>query len=181
MHKRMDMGTDIAAVGVWDPGIDHTAMPDGYRASIAYIEAQARAGQLFYINTGGDGGYPVDIYLNEQPDPDTLSLYNSPDRAFLITSQTGRLIAGGLEDFGNPKPQITNLADIVTTAQRLVSYLNKSYVFNEYKCSTSVSIGVAIFPDDAEDAPTLMKNADMAMYEAKKEGRNTYKFFSQEY
>lgn len=44
----------------------------------------------------------------------------------------------------------------------------------------STSIGISIAPDDAQDANTLMKNADMAMYRAKSNGRNNYQFFSSE-
>lgn len=42
------------------------------------------------------------------------------------------------------------------------------------------SIGIAIYPDDGEDAETLHKHADMAMFYAKESGRNNYKFFVQE-
>jgi EAL domain-containing protein (putative c-di-GMP-specific phosphodiesterase class I) len=45
---------------------------------------------------------------------------------------------------------------------------------------TSVSIGVAIYPDDGNDFETLMKKADMAMYRAKDSGRNTYRFFDEQ-
>jgi diguanylate cyclase (GGDEF)-like protein/PAS domain S-box-containing protein len=41
----------------------------------------------------------------------------------------------------------------------------------------SASIGVSVYPDDAGDAPTLMKHADTAMYEAKQAGKNAYRFF----
>lgn len=42
------------------------------------------------------------------------------------------------------------------------------------------SIGISIFPDDGEDAETLLKHADVAMYRAKADGRNAYRFFSTE-
>ena len=42
----------------------------------------------------------------------------------------------------------------------------------------TASIGIALFPGDAQDANTLMKNADMAMYRAKEEGKNGFQFYS---
>ncbi len=44
----------------------------------------------------------------------------------------------------------------------------------------TASIGVCMFPSEAQDEQALMKNADIAMYHAKEEGKNTYKFYSQE-
>jgi diguanylate cyclase (GGDEF)-like protein len=46
------------------------------------------------------------------------------------------------------------------------------------ECRTTASIGIAVFPDDGVDEPTLTKNADLAMYLAKEEGKNGYRFFS---
>ena len=45
---------------------------------------------------------------------------------------------------------------------------------------TSCSIGIAVYPDDAGDTDTLLRNADMAMYHAKDRGRNTFEFFTPE-
>jgi len=45
---------------------------------------------------------------------------------------------------------------------------------------TSGSIGIAFYPDDASSADTLLKNADMAMYQIKKSGRNAFAFFTEE-
>ncbi len=46
--------------------------------------------------------------------------------------------------------------------------------------SIGSSIGISMFPDDAEDADTLLSHADLAMYHAKQDGRNQFQFFSQE-
>ena len=45
--------------------------------------------------------------------------------------------------------------------------------------SVTTSMGIAVFPDDGEDMDTLVKNADSAMYEAKKVGRNRFEYFRQ--
>ncbi|HND80332.1 MAG TPA: EAL domain-containing protein [Accumulibacter sp.] len=64
------------------------------------------------------------------------------------------------------------------TAERLLKTLSGSYHFNDEECFISGSIGVSIFPDDAEDASALMRNADSAMYRAKDHGKNTFHFFT---
>jgi diguanylate cyclase (GGDEF)-like protein len=47
-----------------------------------------------------------------------------------------------------------------------------------HECRTTASIGIAVFPDDGTDEDTLTKNADMAMYLAKEEGKNSFRFYS---
>lgn len=42
------------------------------------------------------------------------------------------------------------------------------------------SIGISLYPDDAADSQSMMKNADTAMYLAKEKGRNNYQFFNPE-
>jgi diguanylate cyclase (GGDEF)-like protein/PAS domain S-box-containing protein len=65
----------------------------------------------------------------------------------------------------------------VRHAQRIAAALAEPQIIAEHHLRVSVSIGVSIFPDDGEDAETLIKCADTAMYHAKENGRNTYQFF----
>ncbi|MBI3896906.1 MAG: EAL domain-containing protein [Gammaproteobacteria bacterium] len=48
------------------------------------------------------------------------------------------------------------------------------------ECRVSASIGICLYPQDAQDEQVLMKNADIAMYRAKEEGKNNYKFYSEQ-
>src|SRR4030088_831098 len=48
------------------------------------------------------------------------------------------------------------------------------------ECHTTASIGIAMYPTDGTDVPTLTKNADMAMYLAKEDGKNGFRFFAKE-
>jgi len=66
-------------------------------------------------------------------------------------------------------------------AQRVISALVKHFFINNQEIYVSVSIGIAVFPEDAQNAEALIKNADIAMHEAKKIGSNNFKFFQQEY
>jgi diguanylate cyclase (GGDEF)-like protein/PAS domain S-box-containing protein len=66
------------------------------------------------------------------------------------------------------------------SAAKLLAALTLPYYIGSHDISVPVSIGVSIYPDDADNADTLIKNADTAMYHAKEAGRNNYQFFKQE-
>lgn len=65
-------------------------------------------------------------------------------------------------------------------AQKLLSALATPYDLDGQVIATQASIGISVYPDHAQDADILIKNADMAMYRAKEEGRNNYQFFAPE-
>lgn len=64
-------------------------------------------------------------------------------------------------------------------AQQIIDSFRTCIKLNDYDLIVSTSIGIALYPDDGEDIEILVKNSDIAMYEAKKQGRNRY-FFSKE-
>lgn len=65
-------------------------------------------------------------------------------------------------------------------ARKLLEAAAKPIRLGGQDCRISASIGVALYPDDGVDEQTLMKNADIAMYVAKDDGKNTYQMFSTE-
>ena len=69
---------------------------------------------------------------------------------------------------------------VTTVAVRVVESLSQPYQLNGSTAHSGCSVGVALFPDDGEDAATLIRHADMAMYAAKREGRGNFQFFSPE-
>ena len=70
--------------------------------------------------------------------------------------------------------------DIGAVAQKIIQTLSDPFMIEGHLHHGSASIGISVFPDDALDGETLMRNADMAMYFAKEHGRNNYQFFSKE-
>jgi diguanylate cyclase (GGDEF)-like protein/PAS domain S-box-containing protein len=69
---------------------------------------------------------------------------------------------------------------VANVARNLLSVALKPVEIMGQECRVTASIGISTFPDDAADPPTLMKNADLAMYLAKEEGKNNYQFYSQQ-
>ncbi|AGX87980.1 EAL domain-containing response regulator [Candidatus Symbiobacter mobilis] len=64
-------------------------------------------------------------------------------------------------------------------AEKIITLVAQPYEMYGHTLRTSPSIGISLFPEDGADADTLMRNADLAMYQAKSRGRNNAQFFSQ--
>jgi diguanylate cyclase (GGDEF)-like protein len=80
-------------------------------------------------------------------------------------------------------PNLHNLSKVdsaTSIARQVLSAFSKPFQIDGREMFVTVSIGIAISPGDGEEADTLLKSAEMAMYQAKKRGRNTYEFFSGE-
>lgn len=65
-------------------------------------------------------------------------------------------------------------------AQKLMGSLTEPFHLEERQITISASVGIALYPQDGTDPTTLLRNADAAMYRAKEEGRNTYRFYTEE-
>jgi len=69
--------------------------------------------------------------------------------------------------------------DITAVAQKLLTNIAMPINVVGHEISTSVSIGISVFPEDGNDTDTLLKNADIAMYKAKEAGKNNFKFYTE--
>jgi len=77
---------------------------------------------------------------------------------------------------------LTNVdeATVSHIAGKLMNMLGRPQFVSSHEIFSSLSIGISMFPADGGDGETLLKNADMAMYQAKEQGRNNFQFFSGE-
>ena len=75
---------------------------------------------------------------------------------------------------------ITSAVGIGNIAKRLIEAIEVPYIFDEQELFISSSIGIAVFPDDGVTAEELVKHSDLAMYQAKNNGRGDYAFYSKE-
>ena len=64
-----------------------------------------------------------------------------------------------------------------TLALRIIEAISAPYQINDHQVVVGASVGISVAPDDATDADQLLRNADLALYRAKNEGRGTYRFF----
>jgi diguanylate cyclase (GGDEF)-like protein/PAS domain S-box-containing protein len=68
---------------------------------------------------------------------------------------------------------------VVTIAKKIIDALHRPFATDAHEILITASIGVVIAPDDGEDADTLVKRADIAMYHAKRQGRDNYQFYAE--
>ena len=64
-----------------------------------------------------------------------------------------------------------------TLALRIIEAISAPYQISDHQIVVGASVGISVAPDDASDADLLLRNADLALYRAKNEGRGTYRFF----
>lgn len=83
----------------------------------------------------------------------------------------------GGDEFVLMLPRIQDMADITSVAAKLVRSLAEPFRLEGHELAVSASIGIACFPDDADQVGPLLKHADLAMYSAKQNGRNNFQFF----
>ena len=72
---------------------------------------------------------------------------------------------------------IVALDDVAAFANRVLATLSSPYVVDGREVTTTASIGISVYPNDGKDMETLVRQADVAMYQAKTEGRNAFRFY----
>ena len=99
-------------------------------------------------------------------------------RGALRTSDVVARLGG--DEFVVILEETSDRATVEHIASHLLSVLGQPMQLSGHECHTTASIGVAIYPENGADAATLTKNADIAMYLAKEDGKNGFRFFSGE-
>ena len=101
------------------------------------------------------------------------------DRLRLAVRQEDSLCRISGDEFLIVLFEVADNHGISTKSEAILRDLSRPFEIDGRHLSTSSSIGIAVFPADGSDAETLMRNADTALYEAKRGGRNTYRFFDE--
>ena len=86
----------------------------------------------------------------------------------------------GGDEFIIALPVISHVKDAVKVAQKIIASFHKPFVISGHELFVTTSIGVSVFPHDGQDADSLVKNADFAMYRAKEQGRNNCQLYTPE-
>src|SRR6266446_1976748 len=105
----------------------------------------------------------------------------------LLQSVSKRLLASvrssdtvsrlGGDEFVILLSEIANPEDAATSAKKILLLLSAPHYIGGQDLHIDGSIGISVYPEDGEDAETIIKSADTAMYHAKESGRNNFQFF----
>jgi diguanylate cyclase (GGDEF)-like protein len=101
-------------------------------------------------------------------------------RLWGTTRETDVLARLGGDEFSLLLRPIAKPRDAAAIAERIVKTMSTPFLIDGHQIVIGASVGIALAPADGETTDTLMKNADMALYRAKSEGRSTYHFFEKD-
>ena len=83
----------------------------------------------------------------------------------------------GGDDFVALLSEVNQPEDVVTVARKILGAVAEPHLIDQHDLRVTASIGISIYPDDGLDAETIIKNADIAMYQAKEAGRHCFRLF----
>ncbi len=86
----------------------------------------------------------------------------------------------GGDEFGVLLEEVASLDAVAVLARKILSAFAQAFHIGGHELYITASVGVSVYPEDGNDANTLLKNADVAMYRAKDQGGNNYQYYSSE-
>ncbi|MEQ1516989.1 MAG: diguanylate cyclase, partial [Usitatibacteraceae bacterium] len=165
------------------------------RFDFAVLQAKRSAGGAVSNSEGGrnSGGAPTGISLlyidldrfkniNDSLGHDVGDriLVETANRLSHATRATDTVSRHGGDEFIVLLPGVSAAKDLATITNVVIQALASPYQIAGHELTVTPSIGITIWPDDGLDLATLVKNADLAMYHSKAEGRNQFSFFRPE-
>lgn len=107
-------------------------------------------------------------------------LVQAAQRGLSVLREADTLCRQGGDEFVVVLPELAHRQDAAHIVRKLLAALCQPYLLAGHELTVSGSAGIALYPEDGETASELLRKADAAMYRAKEEGRNTWRFFSSE-
>ena len=143
---------------------------DRLSLAIAHARRNKRTMAVMYLDL--DGFKQINDTLGHDAGDTLLSMVAGRLVATVREEDTVARLGG--DEFIIALWHVSGTAYAATVALKLIGAVSLPYVIEGHTVNITISAGVAIYPIHGEDADTLMKNADLALYEAKHAGKNTY-------
>ena len=159
-----------------------TGLPNRTRFHLRLAEARSRLER----NREGFAVLAVDLdrfkHVNDtlgHPIGDAL-LQKVAERLQSAVRPTDTVARFGGDEFAVIQSGVADVLGAETLARRIVDLLGRAYIVEGHLINIGASVGVAVAPLDGTDPDVLLKNADLALYRAKTDGRDAFRFFEPE-
>ena len=151
----------------------------------AILRAERYGRKVFVLGVDLDGFKHVNDTLGHQAGDMVLKQVATRISGCLRRSDTAARMGGDeftvlIESHSEGFPDGKGATDVDVVVRKLIAAVAEPIPFDNREATVTASVGVSVFPDDAQDADALMRNADMAMYSVKRLGKNAYSFFGPE-
>ena len=146
------------------------------RLGQALLKMQREQGKLAVIYLDVDHFKNINDTLGHSTGDELICVVAQALRSTLRQSDTVCRLGG--DEFAILLPDIENTENIAHLAGKIFHAASKTYQIADKELRIGISMGISQYPRDGTDAETLIKRADIAMYQAKKKGRNRFQFFN---
>jgi diguanylate cyclase (GGDEF)-like protein len=143
------------------------------RMSMALIHARRSKSAMAVVYLDLDGFKRINDTLGHDTGDVLLKIVA---KRLVATVREEDLVARlGGDEFAIALWDVSATGDAATAASKVIEAVSRPYIIEGHTIHITISAGVGIYPVHGEDMDTLMKSADLAMYEAKRAGKNTYR------
>lgn len=107
-------------------------------------------------------------------------LVQSAQRIQKVMREIDTVARLGGDEFLIVLPDLDNLEKATGVAERILKEFSEPFIIDDHEIFVTASIGITGYPGDGDDPHVLLRNADAAMYQAKEDSRDTFRFFTKE-
>lgn len=148
------------------------------QAQLALIEARSKSRSIGFMHLDLDRFKAVNDTLGHGAGDEVLRRVAKTLKSNLRPDQLIARIGG--DEFAVLFPNVAHVGELVGPAERMIEQLEKPIDIADKRCSIGCSIGLAVSDPDERDYERVLMDADIALYEAKKNGRNQYQIITEE-
>ncbi len=149
---------------------------DRLERALAAAERHGRLLAVFFVDL--DGFKRINDTLGHEAGDELLKEIARRLTSVVRSSDTVARLGG--DEFVVLVPELERPEDAMALARKLLRHAGAAYDLGAQRVRVTASLGVSVYPDDADGASTLLRHADVAMYRAKQSGKNDARFFAPE-
>ncbi|MBT3923393.1 MAG: diguanylate cyclase [Nitrospina sp.] len=147
------------------------------RLEMALLQAQRNSSLVALLYIDFDHFKQINDTLGHDVGDELLQSVGNRLKECLRQQDTVARLGG--DEFILLLPEITSQEDAGKLAQKLLEKIRPAFSIGQHKLKITLSIGIALYPDDGQGAKNLIKCADEALYRAKNNGRDCYQYYSE--